>query len=147
MRGGAIAPPPAQLIVRIGQLEDLESPADVWSCLPRVGGIALHRLVEGQMLVCARHLIELAAFQPRREARAVLTMGQIDAFVAEFGLRRDDLMSLHGPPDPLLGAARCQMCEATHAEGNLCHDDACRRPLHPQWPAVYCSNACADHDH
>lgn len=37
----------------------------------------------------------------------------------------------------------CQMCRTQPVEGNVCYRDACRKPLHKQWPAVYCSNECA----
>jgi hypothetical protein len=39
---------------------------------------------------------------------------------------------------------KCQMCEATPAPGNRCLN--CNVALHPQWPAVYCSNECAHAD-
>ena len=38
---------------------------------------------------------------------------------------------------------RCQMCSTEPSLGRACANDACRRALHPRWPAVYCSNACA----
>ena len=41
---------------------------------------------------------------------------------------------------------KCLMCDATAAPGRLCESADCRRPLHPQWPAVYCCNACALED-
>lgn len=132
-------PPVQRLVVRVGQLD---APSDV----PPVEGTALYRLVDGQMAVCARHLSELGAYREGLEARVVLTAGQIESLVVEFGLRRDDLTSLHGPRDPILVEERCQMCEAPRVEGNLCHSHDCSEPLHPQWPAVYCSNACARED-
>ena len=36
---------------------------------------------------------------------------------------------------------RCAMCEAMPVEGRNCQN--CGTPLHPRWPAVYCSNKCA----
>lgn len=132
-------PPPTKLIIRVDQIQADGEP-------PIPGGSALYRLVDNRMSVCARHLAELSAYLPKREARAVLTMDQIDALVAEFGFRRDDLMAAHGPWDPVFGVEKCRMCETPYAEGNVCHDDDCQTPLHPQWPAVYCSDSCADHD-
>lgn len=132
-------PPPQQLVIRIGQVDSLSDP-------PIVGGTAMYRLVDNQMSVCARHLSELAEYLPDLEARAVLTGDQIDSLVVEFGLRRADLAAMHGPWDPIFGAEKCQMCETLAVEGNVCHDDDCGRRLHPQWPAVYCTHACADHD-
>jgi hypothetical protein len=39
---------------------------------------------------------------------------------------------------------RCLMCvSGIEAPGRTCESDSCVRPLHPQWPAVYCCNACA----
>lgn len=134
-----------QLVLRVGPIDapggepDGEPPA-------MADASALYRLVDGRMPICARHLTELGRFRPGIEARVVLTVDQIDALVAEFGLRRDDLMSLHGAQDPILGPETCRMCETTHVEGNACYHDDCRKPLHPQWPAVYCSNACAQDD-
>ena len=138
-------PPPAQLILRFEQL-DSGGPAAAGSEPRLLDGTALYRLVGSEMPICSRHLSELAAYQSKLEARTVLSMGQIDAIVVELGLRREDLMRLHGPQDPILGEGRCRMCEATHAEGNVCHDDSCRKPLHPRWPVVYCSSECASND-
>lgn len=96
------------------------------------------------MPVCAKHLLELGAYQSE-EARAVLTMDQIEALVVEFGLRREDLM-LYGPQELLFGEEKCLMCETLHVDGNACCNDFCKKPLHPQWPTVYCSNTCALED-
>lgn len=41
---------------------------------------------------------------------------------------------------------RCIMCGVESAPDRLCAHDTCRRPLHPQWPAVYCCNLCALED-
>jgi hypothetical protein len=41
---------------------------------------------------------------------------------------------------------RCLMCGVEAAPGRLCESVDCRRPLHPQWPAVYCCNECALED-
>ena len=128
---------PTKLVLRIGQIGDVAEP------IKPPEGHVLYRLVDGQMSICARHLAELAAYQPLREARAVLTADQIDSLVAEFGLRRDDLMAAHGPWDPIFGVEKCRMCESVFAEGNICYADDCKRALHPQWPAVYCCSACA----
>jgi len=40
----------------------------------------------------------------------------------------------------------CLMCGVAAVSGRLCENDRCRRPLHPQWPAVYCCNDCALED-
>ncbi len=146
------SPPVQRMIVRIGLIDRL-----IDGLLGHTEGAArftdtsegrstLYRLVDGQMTVCARHLAELGAFLPKREARAILTEGQIEALVIEFGLRKEDLVRLHGVQDPILGGEACQMCTAPGAEGNVCHRDACKRSLHPQWPAVYCTDACALED-
>lgn len=41
---------------------------------------------------------------------------------------------------------RCLMCGVEPAPDRLCENENCRRPLHPQWQAVYCSNDCALED-
>jgi hypothetical protein len=41
---------------------------------------------------------------------------------------------------------RCLMCVVDKVPGRLCENEDCRRPLHPQWPAVYCCNDCALED-
>ena len=131
------ATPVQRLLLRVHQIDAPTGDP------PVQGSVALYRLVEGGMPICAKHLSELGVYQDSVEARAVLTLDQIDALVVEFGLRRDDLMSSHGPTDPTFGEERCRICESTFAEGNLCHNDDCQKPLHPEWPAVYCSHACA----
>ena len=35
----------------------------------------------------------------------------------------------------------CIMCTTPAAYGRECEN--CQKPLHPHWPAVYCSNECA----
>ncbi len=134
-------PPPDRIVIRVEQM-DAAQVADP----PIPGGPAMYRLVGSQMSVCARHLAELGQYLPNAEARAVLTLDQIEALVVEFGLRRADLVAAHGPWDPIFGEERCQMCETLGSLGNVCHDDSCARPLHPRWPAVYCSDDCAMRD-
>ena len=41
---------------------------------------------------------------------------------------------------------RCTMCGFDAVHGRECENQSCRRPLHPQWPAVYCCNLCALED-
>ena len=41
---------------------------------------------------------------------------------------------------------RCVMCLVDPAPGRSCENAACKKPLHPRWPAVYCCNACALED-
>lgn len=43
-------------------------------------------------------------------------------------------------------AHRCTMCGFDAVPDRECENQSCRRPLHPQWPAVYCSNLCASED-
>ncbi len=51
---------------------------------------------------------------------------------------------LIGDAPRVLGDAVCALCTSgVNSEGRVCHRDECERPLHPQWPAVYCCNACA----
>jgi len=37
----------------------------------------------------------------------------------------------------------CLMCNTKPSPGRTCGNEDCLRPLHPQWPAVYCTNRCA----
>lgn len=39
---------------------------------------------------------------------------------------------------------RCLMCGVDAVPDRSCEN--CQRPLHPQWPAVYCCNDCALED-
>lgn len=41
---------------------------------------------------------------------------------------------------------RCLMCGVEAVADRLCRNDRCAKPLHPQWPAVYCCNGCAMED-
>lgn len=40
----------------------------------------------------------------------------------------------------------CLMCGVEPVIGRTCENERCRGPLHPQWPAMYCSNECAMED-
>jgi hypothetical protein len=53
--------------------------------------------------------------------------------------------SFHGDGARVLeDLAICALCTSgVNREGRVCHRDECEKPLHPQWPAVYCCNACA----
>ena len=69
---------------------------------------------------------------------------------------RDHLQQIAPDDDPPLLALsadlasfwgdRCLMCGTSAAPDRLCENESCRRPLHPQWPAVYCCNNCALED-
>lgn len=41
---------------------------------------------------------------------------------------------------------RCLMCSVEAVPDRMCENEDCRRPLHPQWPALYCCNGCALED-
>ena len=41
---------------------------------------------------------------------------------------------------------RCLMCGVDPSPGRLCESADCRRPLHAQWPAIYCCNDRAPDD-
>lgn len=73
------------------------------------------------MIVCFEHLrqLELAARPPIKEIPA-------------------DQVAFWGH--------RCRMCGVEAAHGRVCENEDCRRKLHPQWPAIYCCNACALED-
>lgn len=79
------------------------------------------------MYICRTHLLELQNFKSQRDPRKVRALGV-----------RERVYALVQP--------ECQMCKTHVAHGNVCYNDACQLPLHPQWPAVYCSNWCAIDD-
>lgn len=79
------------------------------------GGAIYDRHVAEGLVVCEKHLRELRYF--------------FDPTAREIG---ENEMLIH---------RGCGMCQTMHVEGNLC--ESCKAPLHPQWPAVYCSNRCA----
>jgi hypothetical protein len=127
-------PPVRSLVIRIEQLASPE-PSAV-SVEP--GPVAFR--IDG-VPVCAAHAHELPPFlPPDRKARRVLEDDAIESLVVEFGLDRDDIRRLHGRR---LGE-ECALCPVMYVEGNTC--GSCDRPLHPKWPAIYCSNECALRD-
>lgn len=85
------------------------------------------------MAICRTHLVECARYRFRGRHLKVVRLRETPR------LRRTRSM-LRSP------APACAMCETYYAEGNTCHRDDCAAPLHPQWPVVYCSNACALED-
>lgn len=128
-----------KLVIRIGQLGG-ERPRSE----PSTVAFRTVKGMFGGVPLCARHAYELAAFLPDEELRAVLSDDKIEALVNEFGLRRQDMLALHG----LRIDERCAMCGVhpnTLEDGSpaLCYNDRCCKPLHPEWPAVYCSDDCA----
>lgn len=82
----------------------------------------LDEAIFGGTVVCRTHLIELRMYPASRQRK----------------FRALGYRERHAIDTP-----ECQMCKATVAHGNVCYNDDCARPLHPQWPAVYCSNECA----
>lgn len=77
------------------------------------------------VIICLDHLRQLGAVELLRQ-----------------NVRHDEILSevvaFHGH--------RCLMCGVDAVPGRRCENDRCRRPLHPQWPAVYCCNDCALED-
>lgn len=41
---------------------------------------------------------------------------------------------------------QCLMCGFDSVPGRICENADCKKPLHPQWPAIYCCNLCALED-
>ena len=128
-------PPVRALVLRIEQLDTPEhgivkEPTNT-PVAYRLDGVPL----------CVVHVQELRAFVlPTRAVRRVLSPDEIESLVVEFGLNRDDIRRLHGQRD----GETCVMCPTLYVEGNVC--GSCKRPLHPKWPAVYCSDDCALRD-
>lgn len=79
------------------------------------------------LVICQRCLRELAAYRFAGKA----------LHVAALGVRE----RLHALVQPA-----CGLCDAAVAVGNRCYNELCGTPLHPRWPAVYCSDECALED-
>lgn len=74
----------------------------------------LYRIRRDRVVVCLKHVVELRALD-----------GPLEVVDEE-------------------DAGGCVLCESdVDRAGRVCEREACRKPLHPRWPAVYCSNACA----
>lgn len=133
--------PVQKMVLRIAQLERDDGALQP----PDEGECVVWRTVAGMfggVPLCARHAFELKDYLPEEELRAVFTEDQIESLVVEFGMRREDVWALHGPRLH----EKCAMCTTHRAEDNVCYNDACKKPLHPQWPAVYCTDRCALED-
>ena len=79
--------------------------------------------------------------QPPRYAGVILCAQHVDQ-LDDSALVHDEL-----PADAVaFWGHRCLMCGVDAAPGRTCENADCRRPLHPQWPAVYCTNDCALED-
>jgi len=92
--------------------------------MSEAGSAPLVRVVQSPhdgVVVCRDHLAQL-------EAGAVVAHVEIPAAQAAFW------------------GHRCLMCGVDAIPGRLCENEGCRRPLHPQWPAIYCCNECALED-
>lgn len=76
------------------------------------------------LVICRTHLVELRAYRFHDRSLHVRAIGP-----------RERMYSIDPP--------MCGMCAAVISHGNVCYNDDCKTPLHPQWPAVYCSNECA----
>ncbi len=84
----------------------------------------LVRVVAGphaRMIICPDHLRQIAE----------------GAVIAHVELDRRDVT---------FWSYRCLMCGVEASPDRVCENEDCRRPLHPQWPAVYCCNDCAQDD-
>ena len=98
------------------------------------------RTLEGVPL-CQEHGDDLVktGFTTLDELRSVWDDTTIEHVAASTGQRLDDLHQLHGR----FYAQTCAMC-GVFPTLNRCLN--CNKVLHPQWPAVYCSNRCAYED-
>lgn len=91
------------------------------------GDPVLYRTVEGGTVICRAHVVECRAYTFRGGPLRVVAVGP-----------RERLRALIPPT--------CALCRTVVAHGNTCYLERCAAPLHPQWPAVYCSDACALED-
>jgi hypothetical protein len=86
---------------------------------PYSGTVKWHR--HERMIICRDHLQQLAP----------------DATLPFVELPADRI---------LFWGYKCLMCGVEPVPGRLCENENCQQPLHPEWPAVYCCNACALED-
>lgn len=88
---------------------------------------ALVRIVDppryAGVVICSAHLEQLADAELRGSQRDEISSEAVEFY-----------------------GHRCLMCGVDASPGRLCENEDCRRPLHPQWPAVYCCNECALED-
>lgn len=82
--------------------------------------MALYRLAPDNIIACLKHVTEL---------------WKLRMFTEQGELVRPE-------------EGGCILCESTATPllGRVCYRDECGKPLHPRWPGVYCSNACARAD-
>jgi len=99
-----------------------------------------YRTLEGVPL-CQKHGDDVmkVRFLSQSDLRSVWDDETVVRVAETTGQRLDDLRRLHGR----FYAETCAMCGVTPSL-NLCLN--CSKVLHPQWPAVYCSNRCAMED-
>jgi hypothetical protein len=76
-----------------------------------------------ELILCPRHLRQIV---------------ELDGATLEHEVLTDDQLELWD--------MRCLMCGVAAVPDRRCANSDCGRPLHPEWPAVYCSNACAEDD-
>lgn len=82
---------------------------------------------EDRVVLCRTHLLELSIYKFHGKAVKVQALGV------------REVVEAYEPPE-------CGLCKTTIVFGHVCENAACVTPLHPQWPAVYCSNTCAMRD-
>jgi len=91
--------------------------------------------VAGGIFICRTHVLEMRVFTIGREPLKIRALGVRERLGVE------ELREMMHDESPM-----CVMCKTVIAHGNICYNDECKTPLHPQWPAVYCSNRCAMED-
>lgn len=104
----------------------------------------MHRMRGDGFPLCAEHAKSLIEFGFCIEAdlRPVWDDEKILQVAQTTGQNVDDLHALHGQ----FFCQDCGMCGRMPVVGVRCHNDRCKKPLPPQWPAMYCSNNCAIDD-
>lgn len=91
------------------------------------------------MVICRTHVVELVDYRFAGRQLKVRALGVRERRALDFAFSEN----VFGSRTTI---SLCAMCQAVVAHGNVCHSDVCKTPLHPQWPAVYCSNRCALED-
>lgn len=108
---------------------------------PHAGRPVVWRTKEDIVSLCAEHAMELVAigFTKAEGLRPVFDDDEIATIVSLTGQLLDDVRALHAH----YFDEKCALC-GVHPSENYCL--TCKRALHLQWPAVYCSNKCALED-
>jgi hypothetical protein len=91
-------------------------------------GVVLYRTSDG-LVICSRHAdevfgVNIGESEIAKPQQTGTTKGEVVPRVEQFTYEDG-----------------CTLCRTPPVEGHTC--GTCNAPLHPNWPAIYCSTACA----